>query len=166
MRSLLRNRSLKKLKKARQEKVLTSINLKILFRKKPNNLFLNPFYSFCLGLGSSFNFLKKFQSAKSGSSIQSIPAFSQAIVHLNAYLADPIVNEKTDPLSFWKEYTRCPELRKFAEKLMIIPATSVASERVHSTAGNTITARRSRLDPVLAEKLVFLKENYKFGEKY
>lgn len=63
--------------------------------------------------------------------------------------------EDTNVLQFWLNYTKCDALKKVALKYLIIPATSVPSERVNSTAGNTITDKRSRLRPEMAEKLIF-----------
>ncbi|XP_033221047.1 uncharacterized protein LOC117175448 [Belonocnema kinseyi] len=73
-----------------------------------------------------------------------------------------IMPENTDILAFWESYQGCEELRAIAQKYLIVPATSVPSERVNSTTGNTITDKRSRLSPSVAELLVFLRQNYKF----
>ena len=58
-------------------------------------------------------------------------------------------------VKFWKNYTACEELKAIALRHLIIPATSVPSERINSNVGNTITHKRARLKPDLAEKLVF-----------
>ena len=48
---------------------------------------------------------------------------------------------------------------KLAAKIFLaIPATSVPSERVFSTAGDIITADRARLKPQHVDKLLFLKK--------
>ena len=46
-----------------------------------------------------------------------------------------------------------------AQKYLGVVATSVPSERLFSTAGNVVTAKRSTLEPENVEKLVFLHDN-------
>ncbi|EZA46507.1 Zinc finger BED domain-containing protein [Ooceraea biroi] len=51
-----------------------------------------------------------------------------------------------DPLEWWKSHeNRFPLVAQLAKKYLSIPATSVASERTFSTAGNIVTAKRSCL---------------------
>jgi hypothetical protein len=52
-----------------------------------------------------------------------------------------------------------PFLKRLARKYLCGQATSVASERVFSTAGDTVKACRSRLLPDEVNKLIFLKKN-------
>lgn len=63
-------------------------------------------------------------------------------------------------LIWWKknQYT-FPILSKFARKYLAIPASSTKSERVFSTGGNVVTAKRSNLDPDMVEQLVVCHEN-------
>jgi hypothetical protein len=42
---------------------------------------------------------------------------------------------------------------------LCIPATSVASERIFSTAGDLVTAQRSCLSGDQVDRLIFLKKN-------
>ena len=100
---------------------------------------------------ATFKFLEKIRSQPS---THSIPRYSQAIVHLNHYLVDGLMSEDTDVIAFWEKYNSCEELRTIVLKYLVMPATSVPSECVNSTAGNTITDKRSRLSPNLAEQLV------------
>jgi len=70
----------------------------------------------------------------------------------------------TDPLSWWASEvgSSFPLLKSLARRFLAIPATSVASERVFSTAGNVITKKRARLNPKTAEMQVVLHENRRY----
>ena len=64
------------------------------------------------------------------------------------------------PLLWWKQYTsQFPYLSKLAKKYLCIPATSMSSKRVFSTAGHVINSKRSCLLPEHASMLVFLAHN-------
>ena len=73
---------------------------------------------------------------------------------------DEYFNEKPSqmcPLEFWKlNNHRFPYLSQIARKILCIPATSTASERVFSAAGNTVIAKRASLDRDTVDELVFL----------
>ena len=62
-------------------------------------------------------------------------------------------------LKWWKKQVDLPLLSKLARSYLSIPATSVPSERVFSTAGDILTATRSRLLPEHVDQLIFLKKN-------
>ncbi|XP_057714529.1 E3 SUMO-protein ligase ZBED1-like [Corythoichthys intestinalis] len=64
-----------------------------------------------------------------------------------------------DPLLWWKcQRNAYPLLSKLAQMYLCIPGTSVAAERVFSTAGDLINAQRSVLTPEHVDQLVFLKK--------
>lgn len=72
----------------------------------------------------------------------------------------PLDSEASDPLLWWKaREDKYPLLSKYAKQLLGIPATSVASERVFSTAGDVVTAQRACLSGDQVDMLVFLKHN-------
>lgn len=76
-------------------------------------------------------------------------------------LKEPVVSIKTNPLEWWRsKREKYPVLSRLARKFLCLQATSVASERVWSTAGNVLTSRRSRLHPLALEALVLIHENY------
>ena len=78
---------------------------------------------------------------------------------LKSYLAQNVIDLKRDPIEFWNNEINkesYPELRKVALKYMLIPATSVPSERVFSRAGFCLNSYRSSLEPKRAEKLIML----------
>lgn len=77
-------------------------------------------------------------------------------------MATECTSVDSDPLSWWKyhEYLY-PNLAVLAKRYLAIPATSVPSERVFSTAGDIVTATRSALSTDSVDKLVFLKKNLK-----
>lgn len=68
-----------------------------------------------------------------------------------------------DPLTWWKsnEY-KYPHTAKMARHYLAVPASSVPSERVFSTAGHIVTAKRSTLFPENVDILIFLKKNLTF----
>jgi hAT family C-terminal dimerisation region len=79
---------------------------------------------------------------------------------ITTYFLLPVARENKNPLNWWKSKQEIfPILSIIARKYLGIPATSVASERLFSDAGNHITTKRSSLDPGLLGKMVFLKRN-------
>jgi hypothetical protein len=67
-----------------------------------------------------------------------------------------------NPLMWWKfNETSFPLLAKLAKMLLTIPATSVPSERVFSTAGEVVSAQRASLTGENVDILIFLKKNMK-----
>lgn len=68
-----------------------------------------------------------------------------------------------DVLQWWKKQMDLPLLSALAKSYLSIPATSVPSERVFSTAGDIVTAQRSLLHPDHVDQLIFLKKNLKRG---
>ena len=59
---------------------------------------------------------------------------------------EPCTNATENPLTWWRQNNeRYPSLAILAKKYLCIPATSVPSERVFSTAGDIVTAERSQL---------------------
>ncbi|KAK0145655.1 Zinc finger BED domain-containing protein 1 [Merluccius polli] len=67
-----------------------------------------------------------------------------------------------DPLNWWKiNECRYPHVAMMARCYLAVPGTSVPSERVFSTAGDIVTAKRSTLSPGNADILIFLKKNLK-----
>jgi len=72
-----------------------------------------------------------------------------------------------DPLSWWKENChRFPRIWALAAKYLCVPATSVSSERVFSTAGLVVNRLRSRLSPEHVDMLLFLRKNYHKCDTY
>lgn len=79
---------------------------------------------------------------------------------LLAYKSENPMPLNTSPLEWWKlNEMNYPLLSKLAKMYHSIPATSVASERVFSTAGDVVTAQRSCLNPEQVDYLIFLKKN-------
>ena len=65
-----------------------------------------------------------------------------------------------EPLKWWEHNSiNFKTLSLIAKDLLCIPATSVASERIFSKAGNIISNKRAALDSKFADTLIFLAEN-------
>lgn len=77
---------------------------------------------------------------------------------LNAYLQRNVIKLNEDPLQEWQNTkTIYPRLYKLAMKYLVIPGTSVPSERLFSKAGATINQTRNRLLGSNLSKLLFLQ---------
>ena len=66
-----------------------------------------------------------------------------------------------NPLEWWIAQVDLPLLSDIVKRYLCIPATSVASERVFSTAGDIVSSQRSVLRGDHADQLIFLKKNLK-----
>lgn len=106
-------------------------------------------------LWNSFENLKKSNRPSSSVKPQSIN------IQLSAYLAGNVIPRSSDPLVWWKQNQSCfPGLAKVARRYLAIPATQVESERLFSSAGNTVTTRRENLSAENIEQLVFLNSRF------
>ncbi|ELU14789.1 hypothetical protein CAPTEDRAFT_132474, partial [Capitella teleta] len=83
-----------------------------------------------------------------------------ARLEVKACTALPGISLSSCPFALWKtQASTFPLLSNFAKFVLGIPATSVPSERVFSTAGGVISAKRSNLTSSNADKLIFLHHN-------
>ncbi|EFN84807.1 Zinc finger BED domain-containing protein 1, partial [Harpegnathos saltator] len=65
-----------------------------------------------------------------------------------------------DPLKWWKAHENLyPTIAALAKIYLAIPASSASSERVFSTAGNIVTAKRNCLSTENVNLLIFLNKN-------
>jgi len=66
------------------------------------------------------------------------------------------VDHDSCPLAWWAtNQVNYPNVARLARKLLAVPATSVASERLFSKAGEVTTKKRNRIDSTKADKLFF-----------
>ncbi|XP_040065274.1 E3 SUMO-protein ligase ZBED1-like [Ixodes scapularis] len=85
---------------------------------------------------------------------------SDLSAQFEAYLSEPQLGHNLDALKWWRDHeSKFPAVAQLAMKYMCIPASSASSERVFSTAGNIVTAKRSCLLPENVSSLVFLYQN-------
>ncbi|KAL3058041.1 hypothetical protein OYC64_010257 [Pagothenia borchgrevinki] len=76
------------------------------------------------------------------------------------YKAMPRIVTSDDAAAWWWNMrTTYPCLSDMAFSYLCVQASSTPSERVFSTAGDTICAERSRILPEKADMLVFLNKN-------
>ncbi|XP_057199559.1 E3 SUMO-protein ligase ZBED1-like [Triplophysa rosa] len=100
------------------------------------------------------------QNRRAQASIHGVPKRVQADAELTLYLQEDALDTSADPLMWWRDNeTRFPLISKLAKKYMCICATSTASERMFSTAGNIVTPVRCCLKPENVNMLVFLFRN-------
>jgi len=81
---------------------------------------------------------------------------------MSRYVGSRAAPIDSNPLTFWQQNTHLyPNLSKVARKYLCIPATSTPSERLFSSAGFIVNARRALLDPESVNMLTFLSANMK-----
>ncbi|KAK0137905.1 Zinc finger BED domain-containing protein 1 [Merluccius polli] len=79
---------------------------------------------------------------------------------IRMYRGLPAIHISSDPvLWWWQKRDTLPLLYDVAQKYLCAQASSTPSERVFSTAGDTISAERSRILPEKADMLIFLHKN-------
>lgn len=90
---------------------------------------------------------------------------SNAVVNqkeLDEYYGEVPINKNLCPLQWWQNNEqRYPKLASLVKMYLQVPATSTPSERVFSTAGSLISAKRSCLNGRTADMLIFLHNNIK-----
>jgi len=80
---------------------------------------------------------------------------------LKEYFTFPEISKSADPLVWWKTHAeQFPRLSMLAKSYLAIPATSAASERVWSIAGDTISDKRAALGDSTLDALLFIHDNY------
>nr|XP_043067992.1 uncharacterized protein LOC122321580 isoform X2 [Drosophila bipectinata] len=103
---------------------------------------------------------KKFTFLQQKVAVKSKSTRTDAIIALRQYLEAPNSPENVEPLEFYKT---CPDsmeaLKSIAKQYFCVPASSTASERIFSKAGQVISERRSSLKPNIVNKLLFLNKN-------
>jgi len=89
------------------------------------------------------------------------PSLADKVQHeISLYTSAPPVDHSSCPLAWWAtNAANYPNVARLARKLLSVPATSVASERLFSKAGDVITKKRNRIDSAKADKLIFNGEH-------
>lgn len=76
------------------------------------------------------------------------------------YLKEDIIHHSRCPFNWWlNKKDKYPILAKMARIYLAIPATSTSSERLFSDAGNLLSAKRSKMNSELFQRIMFLKRN-------
>jgi hypothetical protein len=71
-----------------------------------------------------------------------------------------------NPLEWWKSHEESfPTLSILAKKFLAIQGSSAPSERIFSQASLLISAKRTSMDPHIAGKALFVKQNWERFEK-
>ncbi|XP_077270177.1 E3 SUMO-protein ligase ZBED1-like [Temnothorax americanus] len=79
------------------------------------------------------------------------------------YVAETQIDHNLDLCAWWKAHEVCfPAVAKIARQILCIPASSATAERVFSSAGNIVSAKRSCLLPENVSHLIFLHQNRSF----
>jgi len=83
------------------------------------------------------------------------------------YLRMRNLPREKDPLYWWNEIGKdlFPRIYKVARKYLLVLGSSVPSERIFSSGGLTISARRCNLDEEVAEASICIHENLKKPKK-
>ena len=95
-----------------------------------------------------------------GASTQSAGEDYSAKGEFERFKKEPQLHHDEHALEWWKKnHERFPLIAKVARQLLCVPATSVPSERIFSTAGLIVSNLRSSLKPENTDMLIFLNKN-------
>jgi hAT family C-terminal dimerisation region len=76
------------------------------------------------------------------------------------YLKEDMIHHSKCPFNWWlNKKDKYPILAKIARIYLAIPAASTSSERLFSDAGNLLSAKRSKMNSELFQRIMFLKRN-------
>jgi hypothetical protein len=75
-------------------------------------------------------------------------------------------HRESDPLQWWKNEKHHTLLHHFAKFALCLQATSAPSERSFKSASFLYDKDRASLDEENIEKMVFIRENYRFVEDF
>ena len=102
---------------------------------------------------------KRSSTSNTNANKDPLRAFKQ---EFDSYLKDDLIDEKMCPLNWWKTNQKIfPNLTKLAKIFLAVPASQSTSERIFSSSGNVVTAKRSCLLPEHVNHLCFLHDNLK-----
>lgn len=80
---------------------------------------------------------------------------------MTRYLEEPACNLESNPLEWWKSKAHIfPVLSRYALPYMCLQGTSVASERLFSTAGDVVSKKRNRLSSNMINMIMVLNRNH------
>ena len=95
--------------------------------------------------------------------VQNTTVEEKCIQELKRYKLYNPPSTKLDLWKWWMDHeTEFPSLAILAKKYLSIQATSAASERIFSKAGNIISQKRTKLSPSIAGQLLYVSSNYKW----
>ena len=143
-----------------EQKIKTEQHLYYLFKKEKENQKEGSNISNVLETSDISNSLR----SKKRKTLMERLAKDSVVVALDdevgEYLKLHEIHINSDPLVWWDEKKdKFPILSNLAQKYLAVSATSTASERLFSDAGNLITNKRTRIKPKLFKKIIFLKRN-------
>ena len=93
--------------------------------------------------------------------IQQIPVLGHIQEEIQDYLNQNFCFFSKSIIEFWNESrNRFPRLSILSNRLSVIPATNLSSERNFSYSGLTLTDQRSSLDSENVNKLLFIRSNF------
>jgi hypothetical protein len=96
-----------------------------------------------------------------------MPDSHSTLTEFDNFLAERPIPLKEDPFLWWKgRKSLYPNLARLARQVLAIPATSVPTEEINSTAGDIKTSTRNSLTPDHTEQLLFLHRNYDIIHKF
>jgi len=76
------------------------------------------------------------------------------------YLREDKIKFTQSPFEWWvNKKDKYPILARLARIYLAVPATSTPFKRLFSDAGNLLTSKRTRMDPELFKRIMFLKRN-------
>ena len=87
-------------------------------------------------------------------------SFSILAAELEGYMNMPNIKRNENPFIWWKQHeSSFPRISQLAKQYLLMPASSVCSERLFSKAENIFEEKRFRLLPRNGKMLLFLHHN-------